>query len=445
MKIINLIFFLLTNLYWGFSQVAAPIQVEQYVVIKPVFENASDFEEGMAPVLLNNKWGYIDNKGKNIIDFKFEYASSLAEGYGVVLDKNYYKYIDKNGAFLSKKEYNRASAFSENLAAFSNIGEKKFGFLDTKEVVRISPTFDRVKSFSEGLAPAKKDNKWGYIEKDGKFRINAIFEEAGVFSESLAAVKTAGKWGFIDNTAKLVIPATYENASNFREGLCGVMQNGLYGYIDSKGKTVINFQYEEALGFSEGLAPVKKSGKWGYIDKSGKWVVDPVLENAGIFSEGLAYFALTDNGKAVYGYMSNPLKKPTANTTTPVKATDKKETGNQDPKPKPGAMPAGGGSDEVNFVPCDETQSGWQGEITRIHGLKPGVTNIVVKWEIINNPYSISVSSGKGKKAKKLFNASKAKYSGYKKIKLPAREEYLTVVISAKKADTQWKYTIECE
>ena len=98
----------------------------------------------------------------------------------------------------------------------------------------------------------------------------------------------------------------------------------------------------------------------------------------------------------------------------------------------------------MDFVSCGEAQSGWQGKITRIHKLSSG-TNLVIKWENINHPYSIKILSGKGKKTKKIFEVSKTEFSGYKKLKISPSEVFFTVLIFAKKPDTQWKYTIDCE
>jgi hypothetical protein len=34
------------------------------IVIKPQFDKAYDFSEGLASISLNGKWGFIDNTGK---------------------------------------------------------------------------------------------------------------------------------------------------------------------------------------------------------------------------------------------------------------------------------------------------------------------------------------------------------------------------------------------
>lgn len=66
--------------------------------------------------------------------------------------------------------------------------------------------YDRVNSFSEGLAPVKLKGKWGYIDRNGTLIIPAQYDDAGGFSEGLAPVKQKGKWGYIDRNGTWRFP-----------------------------------------------------------------------------------------------------------------------------------------------------------------------------------------------------------------------------------------------
>ena len=70
---------------------------EAKVVIKPQFDDAKEFTEGLAAVKLDKKWGYIDRTGRYVIKPRFDYACSFAEGLAAVkLDKKW-GYIDRTG------------------------------------------------------------------------------------------------------------------------------------------------------------------------------------------------------------------------------------------------------------------------------------------------------------------------------------------------------------
>ena len=110
--------------------------------------------------------------------------------------------------------------------------------------------------------------------------VNAIqkYEKLGSFSEGMAAVMRDGKWGYINTKGEEVIPCQFTNpseyyfASPFYEGLALIQENGKWGFIDTKGNVVIPINIEaEAIGrFSEGLAFVYKSDEdFSVIDKEG--------------------------------------------------------------------------------------------------------------------------------------------------------------------------------
>ncbi|EGQ2639350.1 WG repeat-containing protein, partial [Campylobacter coli] len=54
------------NRRWGF------IDRSGKFVIEPKFDDAWNFNEGLAGVELNGKWGFIDKSGKIVIEPKFD-------------------------------------------------------------------------------------------------------------------------------------------------------------------------------------------------------------------------------------------------------------------------------------------------------------------------------------------------------------------------------------
>ncbi|MBP5189457.1 MAG: WG repeat-containing protein [Bacteroidales bacterium] len=75
------------------------------------------------------------------------------------------------------------------------------------------------------------------------------FEKVGSFSEGLAPVCKKGKWGFVDKEGKLIIKANYEKVRPFHYGFAAVKQGELWGYINKKGKWEKVPQYIEATDF----------------------------------------------------------------------------------------------------------------------------------------------------------------------------------------------------
>jgi hypothetical protein len=244
-------------------------------------------KKNLYPVFINNKYGYINDAGKIIIEPQFD----------------------------------KAENFSDGLAEIQIGG--KYGFIDSTGRIIIIPQFDNyVGKFSEGLAIVNISGKYGYINKAGKIIIPPQFYGANNFSEGLALVANdeiyKNSWGYIDKSGKFVIEPIYGGGDYFKDGLAPVHFNGkLYGFVNRKGDMVIQPQFACALPFKEGLAWVSysKSGGigilaidavWGAINLKGKFIINPKdFFMPFPFSEGMSYVGIKDaNGNLKYGYIN---------------------------------------------------------------------------------------------------------------------------------------------
>ena len=208
----------------------------------------------------------------------------------------------------------RTGSASVESDLFPVMDRDRAGFIDHTGKIVIPLCFDKVGSFSEGLARFERDGNWGYIDPTGAVVIEPKFPWAKDFQEGLAKVQVTGqslgydgRWGFIDKIGKIVIAPDYEtviggghsnigsdddDGESFQEGLALVTAKHKSGFIDKSGKIVIPIQFAYAYPFSEGLAAAAISDEpnslWGFIDKTGKWAIAPQFESVSPFSNHLA-------------------------------------------------------------------------------------------------------------------------------------------------------------
>jgi hypothetical protein len=257
--------------------------------------------EGMAGIQIDGKWGFIDKTGEIIIKPQFDDARQFSEGlacvnFGATRNKEgilvggKWGYIDKSGSIIIELQYEDVYSFSEGLAAVMING--KWGYIDKKGKIVIKPQFGSVYSFSEGLASVNIERFWlgkfGYIDKMGEYVIKPEFSVAYEFSEGLAAIKIgnweSGKYGYIDKNGNIVIKPHFLAAGQFSEGLAAVyIEPFKYGFIDRTGKMIIDGNYRNAEKFINGVAQIDIESmgrvygnpKIGYIDKTGNYVWKP--------------------------------------------------------------------------------------------------------------------------------------------------------------------------
>ena len=110
---------------WGFIDKTGKIR------IKPQFDIADDFSEGLAAVSIGEKWGFIDHSGRVVITPKYGigYDSKhhdFSEGLALVYFQDKCSYIDQTGRILIKVPCNEAEQFAGGIASV-RIGEDKAG------------------------------------------------------------------------------------------------------------------------------------------------------------------------------------------------------------------------------------------------------------------------------------------------------------------------------
>jgi hypothetical protein len=284
------------------------------IVIKPQFDRAEDFSDGLALVQLKNKWGFIDRTGKFAIEPRFKEARSFSDGLAFAAMGHYIRlgYINKKGKFIQMPdEVERFGPHSEGLISVKI--DDKWGFINIEGKIVIEPQFEPdineyrddvyQASFANGLAAAKSKGKWGFINREGKFVIAPKFDKARQFNGNIAAVSVNGKWGLINRAGEFVQPAMFDEVQDraVQEGFGEVSQNGKWGFVDQDGRIAIKPQFNAVSAFSDGLAAVCVGEKWGYIDTTGKIAIEPQFISAGYFDKGLALQMIKEFvGKTTY-------------------------------------------------------------------------------------------------------------------------------------------------
>lgn len=272
--------YVMVNRKWGF------IDQTGTVVIEPQFSDAGCFRSGLAPVEKGGKWGYIDRKGHVVIDLTWDWASEFYEGRALVMSSERWGYIDKNGSVIIKPQFDLAHSFSDGLA-----------------LVAMRPD------------PKEPSYIWGYVDANGEWIIRLgkkpVYHPVGSFKDGLAYVHilkgyhhTGGvivEDGFIDESGAVVMePAVDGQIAEFHEGLAqlrvGSRPQEKFGFLNTDGSIVIEPKFDNAWHFSEGLVQVAIEKKWGFADKHGTLVIKPQFDSTRYFPKDLLLSRSTTNG-----------------------------------------------------------------------------------------------------------------------------------------------------
>jgi hypothetical protein len=285
------------------------------VIIEPRFPSVQGFSDGVAVVNVERKVvgykedghavyeitdGIVDVNGKLVVLPKTHIISSFSEGLALAKIGDKLAYIDKSGKVaisipdqvkVADVDYSPPGEyhFYGGLAGLRSEGTGIY-LVDKQGNITLSkePLYRYDKN---GLAVIEVEGKQALVDGKGNYILgpqdNDIVESEGIYF-TVPRVQNE-KYKFINSKGELLFEHFFDDVGIFSEGLARVKVNGQWGYLDQSGKLKIPVEFEDARDFADGLAAVKSKGKWGFINKNGLLVILPKFDSAGDFDCGLAY------------------------------------------------------------------------------------------------------------------------------------------------------------
>lgn len=225
------------------------IFIMMFVVISISSKSAVKEITNLIPFEKNGQWGYVDDKGTELIKAIYIEAKGFKEELAVIKDFSEktlsfeYGVINKKGEMVVKLKYDYISDFSDGRAVIKE--NNKYGLINSLGNIVVKPLFDKIIDSSENLYVFKLDNKYGYMNKNGNILIKPIYEEAYSFLNGLAKVKINGETKFIDKEGSIIPDKNSEiKGTNFPiQDLANLKQDALF-YLD-KNKASQSYMTEE--------------------------------------------------------------------------------------------------------------------------------------------------------------------------------------------------------
>lgn len=252
------------------------------------------FIDGYAAVKLNGNYGMIDLSGKVVLPFDYWYFEEVfrdSPAVYYVARKNLGELsgpdelLSTKGEKLIDKEYYSLAEFGDSMAVVYDgvYGNFKRGVYDLKVKREVfSGDYDEISYLAQNRFMVRKDGKWGCFDRNGKQVFDFNYDEVDAFSNGAAKVKLGDEWGFVKLDGSVLVTPKYNSVYPFGKDRLAVVCNGGCECINFLGKTVtsqiysdIDYYPEDYNGFYCRKVRIygKVKDRWGYINYRGQEIV----------------------------------------------------------------------------------------------------------------------------------------------------------------------------
>ena len=215
---------------------------------------AHNFKEGLALIYTENKkYGYINTKGDVIIKPYYDYAYDFSEGVAIVGIANTnnqisYSVINRKGAILFNIQLQNSrlnGTYSCDRLLYKN--QHRCAYLDKhgNTALFLSKNIIEASEFKHNTALALTAQGIGFIAKDGKITIPCQYEQGRILSSQRAAIKKNGKWGLTDLNGKQLTNLIYDDISEYYHNNLAIARIGNITFmIDKQGQAIDTIHYK---------------------------------------------------------------------------------------------------------------------------------------------------------------------------------------------------------
>lgn len=212
-----------------------------------------------------NAYDLLDVNGSLLTKTSYSWIVGINEEIiRVVSLNNKYGFLDLSGTEIISPIYDDTFLFYEGLAAICK--NKKWGFIDNTGKEIISPRFDYVHSFENGLAAVSLNKKWGLIDKEGNIVLPIEYDNAPKYEKDFFIVNKDNKSIMINSSGEAVSTKEYSyfNIGSSKNIYVEKVLNGatVSAYLDKNENMLTGFKEFSLQYLSDQLYLGQKSGEY---------------------------------------------------------------------------------------------------------------------------------------------------------------------------------------
>lgn len=172
-----------------------------------------------------------------------------SEGYRGIKKDDRYGFVDRKGKLRIANRYDSIGEFHEGLAAVKLIG--RWGFVNTSDRITINPNYDRCGYFQNDLAVVSRNNKFGLINKNGQPVLALRYDRITRLPDNKFMLEADDRFGLADANGAVLVEPRFNSLKLLGASTLLVSQDGKFGVISEQGLSIIPMLYDQ-LVYDEG-------------------------------------------------------------------------------------------------------------------------------------------------------------------------------------------------
>jgi hypothetical protein len=285
----------------------------------------------------NEKFGYLDLSGAEIIPLIYDDARPFSDGAAWVCREDKWGMIDPNGDTVIPIEFGHASSFLNNVAYMSK--DEKCGLIDRTGTFVLPMEYDQITPYENGFIMAVKEGKailtdasgqslltgeYSHIELDSSGHIGVWKTINGLSVSALLDTNENLLTGWKDFTPRALSERLYlgRKAGDYPPGAVPPHDYGQkFALLDANGDNLTGFKYANVGDFFNDYLVVFQYyyGNAGILNQYGAEVVPTIFDDVLLTDEGYAFITVRDDSDETYiGYFKIPDRFSEQKTTRPI-------------------------------------------------------------------------------------------------------------------------------
>lgn len=251
------------------------------LIAEPQFDWTGEFKNGLAAVLINGLWGFINTKGELVIKPQYEDRGEIPSRRAR-WNETKQMYEDQFSDWLY--QFDKGQAWVQQ--------NGRYGIIDTSGVFVVEPKYELV--FDSGtelwreLKWFRQDGKYGLINRKGKVIFQPFVDsmaDCRIVHDNLVWMKDNGLWKLLDQKGNEKLTQRYGkiavcdgytwiNLGYQPRAKISLGNPGKWGLVDSLGQIMID-PSTESVEYGGYEIPIQRNGRWGYINIDGQFRREP--------------------------------------------------------------------------------------------------------------------------------------------------------------------------